>query len=136
VAGILIENAVKGSNLFSSVIGIGMNVNQMFFNSNAPNPVSFQQITGKNYDISELLKKLLKPLNYWYGELENNEAEKINETYFSRLYRSNEWSLFAEPGRRPFEARITGIGSFGQLQLQLRDNTFREYLFKEVEFVL
>jgi hypothetical protein len=45
-------------------------------------------------------------------------------------------SLFSEPGNQPFEARIIGIGKFGQLQLQLHDKSIREYMFKEVEFVL
>lgn len=136
VAGILIENIVKGSNLFSSVVGIGLNVNQMVFNSDAPNPVSLQQITGKEYKISEILKSLLNSLNYWYTKLADNQIKEIDETYFSRLYRCNDWSFFTEPGRPPFEAQIAGIGEFGQLQLQLRNNTFREYMFKEVEFVI
>ena len=136
VAGILIENTVKGSNLFSSVVGIGLNVNQLVFNSNAPNPVSLQQITGENYEISEILDSLLNSLNYWYAKLAANHLKEIDETYFSGLYRCNEWSLFTEPGVPTFEARITGIGEFGQLQLQLRDATFREYMFKEIEFVI
>ena len=136
VAGILIENTVKGSNLFSSVAGIGLNVNQMVFKSDAPNPVSLRQITGKNYEISELLKTLLNSLSNWYAKLVANRIDEINETYFSRLYRGNEWHLFSDPGKQTFEARIIGIGTFGQLQLQLHDNTFREYMFKEVEFVL
>ena len=94
-------------------------------NSDAPNPVSLWQITGKDYNISDLLEKLLKNLGYWYNELENGSINSIDETYFSRLYRKNEWSLFAEPGKQTFEAQITGIGKFGQLQLQLRDETIR-----------
>ena len=136
LAGILIENSVKGNHLFSTVIGIGMNVNQQEFESDAPNPVSLWQITGKDYNISDLLEKLLKNLGYWYNELENGSINSIDETYFSRLYRKNEWSLFAEPGKQIFEAQITGIGKFGQLQLQLRDETIHEYMFKEIEFVL
>lgn len=136
VAGILIENTVKGPTLFSSVVGIGMNVNQMIFNSDTPNPVSLQQVTGKSYEISEVLKALLNSLNNWYTKLIANRTEEIDLTYFSRLYRGNEWSLFAEPGKQVFEARITGIGKFGQLQLQLRNNSFREFMFKEVEFII
>ena len=49
IAGILIENSLKGSNLFSSVLGIGVNLNQIHFLSDAPNPVSLKQITSKNY---------------------------------------------------------------------------------------
>jgi BirA family biotin operon repressor/biotin-[acetyl-CoA-carboxylase] ligase len=55
LAGILIENSVKGSHLSSSVVGIGLNVNQQVFISAAPNPVSLFQITGVIYEISELM---------------------------------------------------------------------------------
>ncbi len=134
VAGILIENTVKGSNLFSSVVGIGLNVNQIVFISDAPNPVSLQQITGRNYEIKDILNTLLDNLNNWYTKLTFNQIKEIDETYFSRLYRGNKWSLFSEPGKQAFEAQIIGIGKFGQLQLELRNKTYREYMFKEVEF--
>ena len=132
----LIENSVKGSNLYSSVVGIGMNVNQKVFMSGAPNPVSLFQITGEIYDNSDLLKKLLLQLESWYNELLNEETAKINRTYLSRLYRYNEWSLFIDSDKQKFEARIIDIGKFGQLILELRDNSKKEFMFKEIEFVL
>ncbi|MBN2635607.1 MAG: biotin--[acetyl-CoA-carboxylase] ligase [Prolixibacteraceae bacterium] len=136
LAGILIENSVKGSNLFTSIIGIGMNINQEQFISDAPNPVSLKQVTGNSYEISVVLEEILKRLDFWYKKLMNKNLQEIDETYFSRLYRSKQWSLFSEPGKSPFEGRITGIGKFGQLQLQLRDKTMHEYMFKEIEFVM
>jgi len=39
IAGILIENEITGSNISMSVAGIGVNVNQEQFLSDAPNPV-------------------------------------------------------------------------------------------------
>ena len=48
VAGILIENAIIGNEMKYSIAGIGLNVNQTTFVSDAPNPVSLKQITGKN----------------------------------------------------------------------------------------
>ena len=58
VAGILVENAIIGSEVKYSIAGIGLNVNQTTFVSNAPNPVSLKQITGKDYDIHGLMKQL------------------------------------------------------------------------------
>src|SRR5680860_150521 len=54
IAGILIENAIKGRNLFSTVIGVGLNLNQKNFLSDAPNPVSLYQLTGKEYNIKSV----------------------------------------------------------------------------------
>lgn len=44
IAGMLIENRIVGNRLQDSVIGIGININQMEFLSSAPNPVSLRQL--------------------------------------------------------------------------------------------
>ncbi|MDR2469969.1 MAG: biotin--[acetyl-CoA-carboxylase] ligase, partial [Tannerella sp.] len=38
ICGILVENNFSGNNLVRSIIGIGLNLNQVIFHSNAPNP--------------------------------------------------------------------------------------------------
>ena len=40
ICGILIENSLRGSGVSSSIIGIGLNINQRNFNVNLPNPTS------------------------------------------------------------------------------------------------
>lgn len=76
--GILIENILRGASWNWTIIGIGMNINQTKFSSDAPNPVSLQQITGKQWDISSLQKSLTKALDdsisLW---LEKGEKETI-----------------------------------------------------------
>ena len=133
IAGILIENSVKGQNLSSSIIGIGLNLNQEIFISNAPNPVSLKQITGKNYDIEKVADSILQNLNNWYNILENEGIDEIDSAYFNQLFRVQEWAIFAKQGVS-FEARIIGIGEFGQLVLEERNGAISEYIFKEVEF--
>ncbi len=135
VAGILIENAVKGQTLSSSIIGIGLNLNQQLFVSDALNPVSLMQITGKVYDIELVAELIFQNLNNWYCILENGGFDEIDSAYFNLLFRANEWAVFAKQGKR-FEARIKGIGEFGQLILEERNGSFSEFMFKEVEFVI
>ncbi len=135
VAGILIENALKGQNLSSSIIGIGLNLNQELFVSDAPNPVSLKQVTGKVYDMELAVELILEKINNWYRKLENGGFEEINTAYFNQLFRVNEWSMFAKKGIS-FEAKISGIGEFGQLILEERNRSVSEYMFKEVEFLI
>lgn len=76
--GILIENILRGASWNWTIIGIGMNINQTKFSSDAPNPVSLQQITGKQWDISSLQKSLTKALDDSIGLwLEKGEKETI-----------------------------------------------------------
>lgn len=135
IAGILIENSVMGNIISTSIIGIGLNLNQEKFISGAPNPVSLKQLTGKNYDIETVAEKVTEHLNKWYKLLDNSSYSNIDSAYLNHLFRINQWAVFAK-NRNRFEAKITSIGDFGQLILEDRNGTFTEYMFKEVEFVI
>lgn len=135
IGGILIENSVQGRFLFSSIAGMGININQEVFLSNAPNPVSLKQITGKNYPVEDLARQMVSHIFRWYEKLKCGKFEEIESAYISHLFRMREWSLFRANGVS-FEARIIGIGEFGQLMLEDRSGKITGYLFKEVEFVL
>ncbi len=135
IAGILIENSIKGSTLFSSLLGIGLNLNQEKFLSDAPNPVSLKLITGKEYSIEIVLTEILESIFKWYKKLETGSFSEIDSAYFSQLFRVGEWSGYSK-NKTVFEAKIIGIGEFGQLQLETRDGTVEEFMFKEVEFIL
>jgi BirA family transcriptional regulator, biotin operon repressor / biotin---[acetyl-CoA-carboxylase] ligase len=135
IAGILIENAVKGKYLLHSVAGIGLNLNQEKFLSDAPNPVSLKQITGKMYNIEEVAGIITDQLFFWYNKLKHGNLEEIAVAYFSHLFRIGEWSRFRKKDVE-FEARIAGVGEYGQLLLENRNGEITNYMFKEVEFVL
>lgn len=134
ISGILIENAIIGQNLASSIIGIGLNINQEKFEFDAPNPISLKQITGKDYNIEKVAGILFEKLRFWYKKLKTQQYKNIDNAYFNLLYRRNEWAKYSKKGQ-VFEAKITGIGEFGQLILTDRNDNQLEFMFKEVEFV-
>lgn len=135
IAGILIENSIKGSTLSSSLLGIGLNLNQQEFLSDAPNPVSLKQITEDEYNVETVVVETLELILKWYGKIETGNFSEIDSAYFSQLFRSGEWAKYSKDGII-FEAKIVGIGEFGQLQLENRDGIVEEFMFKEVEFVI
>lgn len=135
IAGILIENSIKGSNLFSSIIGIGLNLNQERFLSNAPNPVSLKQLTGKIYSVDGVASEIFDLILENYRKLELGISAEFDSAYLSFLFRNGVWNYYSKDGLS-FEAKITGVAEFGQLQLEDRKGTVSEYLFKEIEFVL
>lgn len=59
VCGILIENSILGNTLEYSIIGVGLNVNQIRFDPILPNPVSMRSLTGKSYDLHCLLNEFM-----------------------------------------------------------------------------
>lgn len=134
VAGILIENAIKGAHLDYSIVGIGLNLNQEEFVSDAPNPVSLKMLTGENYNINEVVEEFINAFKDWYEILKRGELSAIDAAYLYRLFGRNEWRTYRSEDTE-FEARIAGIGDYGKLQLQDRSGNIREFMFKEVEFV-
>ena len=70
ICGMLIENDLSGQYLYCSVVGIGLNINQEIFRSDAPNPVSLTQITGKTYDREDVWSascvSSLTTISYYY----------------------------------------------------------------------
>ncbi|HSH20657.1 MAG TPA: biotin--[acetyl-CoA-carboxylase] ligase [Draconibacterium sp.] len=135
VAGILIENAIKGQNISSAIIGMGLNLNQEKFLSDAPNPVSLKQITGKDYEMEKIAQIISEKIEKWYHKLKNGCFDEIDSAYFKLLFRANEWAFYSKQSNQ-FEAKINGIDEFGQLILIDRKGVLSKYMFKEVEFVL
>ena len=135
IAGMLIENDLSGQSLFSSIIGIGLNINQKEFKSDAPNPVSLAQITGKEYDREEILISVLTRIFYYYEKVYNGEVQLIKELYYNSLFRRNGLHKYVSEGRE-FEAEIKEIGLNGMITLKEICGKEYSYAFKEVAFVI
>lgn len=135
ICGMLIENDLAGQFIYSSILGIGININQKEFKSNAPNPVSLYQIIGKRTDREKFLQEFLERLYANYLLLLQEKEVLIQEAYRQSLYRREGFYLYEDANGR-FEAAIEEIEPSGYLHLRLRDNTIRRYEFKEVRFVM
>lgn len=135
ICGMLIENDLAGQFIYSSILGIGININQKEFKSNAPNPVSLYLIIGKRTDREKFLQEFLERLYANYLLLLQEKEVLIQEAYRQSLYRREGFYLYEDANGR-FEASIEEIEPSGYLHLRLRDNTIRRYEFKEVRFVI
>ena len=135
MAGILIENTLQGSSILDTVVGVGLDVNQEAFVSDAPNPISLKNITGRDYDRDALLDDIIARF-IGYMELDTpRKRTDVDELYRSRLYRRQGYYKFRDENG-VFEACIEGIRPDGCLMLQTRSGEHRTYEFKQVQFVL
>lgn len=140
ISGTLIEPAIRGGVLADMVIGTGLNVNQLRFLSDAPNPVSLRQITGAEHDLSSLLDEIIVRTQYYVDIAEREYAAggvspTILSAYHSHLYRRSGFYTYEDPSGR-FEAEIAEVLPHGLLVLRLRDGELRQYNVKQVRFVL
>ena len=141
IAGILIENAIVGNELKYSIAGIGLNVNQTEWHSDALNPISLKQITGKEYDVEALMTQLLQ-------EIDKAQDEDVWEYYKAHLYRKDGFWPFVErevslaptmnakANANAFMAHIEDVLPTGEIILQDQQGNERKYHFKQVRYVL
>jgi BirA family transcriptional regulator, biotin operon repressor / biotin---[acetyl-CoA-carboxylase] ligase len=135
ISGILIENSVERDYIKESIIGIGININQKYFKSDAPNPVSLSQLTGENYILKDVIDIFLNIFDYRYQMLLDNEIETINSNYSELLYLKGVRSEFkSEKGS--FYGIIKGVEETGDLIIQDDSGHIHKFLYKEVEFVI
>jgi len=132
--GILIQNSVIGNRFDYVVVGIGLNVNQTLFMSDAPNPISMKMITSKDYNLDILLEKLLDSVIMRYAQVKPESSSKIENDYFKSLYRAMEWHKYLVKNDK-ITARITGTNEYGQLILETENGEVLVCDLKEVKFV-
>lgn len=135
IAGVLIENGLLGSTISHSIWGIGINVNQYHFMSDAPNPTSMRIQKGFDLDRNMVLHSLLYELNKWYELLKNSRFEEIDQFYFEALYRKEGMHVF-EANNVRFRASIESVQHSGELVLREENGSCRIYAFKEVSFII
>ena len=128
ICGILIEQTLKGTVIKESIIGVGLNVNQRIFRSDAPNPVSLWQITAQETDRDALLSDILSRLRQLL-------TEDVRSRYMARLYRRSGFHPYTDAGGA-FMARIADVRADGRLVLADDEGRERIYAFKEVQFII
>lgn len=139
ICGILIENDLAGTRIGRCIAGIGININQELFRSNAPNPVSLKQITGGEHDRYELLACILQRVQTHYAQLQQEGFEAcaadLSARYARSLFRRRELHPY-EDARGKFLARLLRVEPDGRFVLEDESGKEREYLFKEVQYIL
>jgi BirA family biotin operon repressor/biotin-[acetyl-CoA-carboxylase] ligase len=135
IAGILIENTILEDKIENTIAGVGININQDKFLSDAPNPVSLRLLTGLNFDLGNCLNQIASDLDRRYSQLISEKFAVITQEYVYQLFRFNEWSNYRDKSGI-FTGRIISVADYGRLQIERQGGGKSEYSFKEVDFVL
>ncbi len=141
LCGILIENALCGPVIDTCIVGIGININQELFVSDAPNPVSLKQLNRRDNDRGEILEEIYQNILNYYDYLadnwQNNDIKQsLYYEYMNNLYRRIGYHNYSTPEGEHFRAEIEDIGPQGHLTLRLESGELRTFAFKEVIFEL
>ena len=134
IAGILIENNLCSAGISTCIIGLGLNVNQQTFKSDAPNPISLYNIIGKETSVAELLGSILENFSNVYSLVYAN-VDTLREKYFSHLLFNYQMRIY-EDENGVFTGKIIDVENDGHLIIEDEAGAKRRYAFKEVMYQL
>lgn len=134
MGGILIENSLKGNFIESTVVGIGLNINQEEFPTNLPNPTSLFLSANQKYNITKLIGQLCERIEQRYLQLKS-KSKKLDNDYLTNLLGKDEWRNFYLPiADTTIAAKIIGVSSLGKLKLATAAHPLT-FDLKEIKFL-
>lgn len=139
IGGILIENQINSQSIHQSIVGIGININQIFErNDKEHRAISLKEITGENWSKEEILAELLFFIEKRYLQLRAEKKDILKADYLSHLFRYQEWHYYKDKIKnQKITGQILGISSEGKLALEIAGQNGKISYFenKEIEFL-
>lgn len=132
ICGILIENSIAGQEIKTSVIGIGLNVNQISFSIN-DKASSLKLLLSRDLELDMLLQTILNTLQRYLNAIDASNWIRMLKRYEDVLFKINMPATFQEPSGPLFTGIIQGISKDGKLKIALADDTVKEYGLKEIK---
>ena len=124
----------SGNTLENSLVGIGLNLNQVKFPSSLPNPASIKSLTGAELDPEEALSRLCAALSDRYLQLKDRHYDMLMHDYYRYLLGNGIWRNFSIRGHK-VKARIVGVDGFGRLLLEEKEKEVKAYSHGEAEYL-
>ena len=132
ISGILIENNIRGKLINYSVIGIGINVNQLNF-KNLPKATSLHIETGVTNSpelMAEELQQILK-LNF---ELMLENPYKLLDDYNKFLFEKDKTANFLINGKI-FLGKLTKVNKLGEILIRNNDGVIEKFNVDEIKLI-
>jgi BirA family biotin operon repressor/biotin-[acetyl-CoA-carboxylase] ligase len=134
ICGILIENVIKHQEIEGTIIGIGLNVNQISF-KNLPNASSMKELTGVVFNLDELLQAIVSNLKFYFNLLLKGKYSKLKKEYERYLFRKGKPSTFKLETNQIFPGFIEGVNEQGKLIIRLEDDVLKTFDLKEIQLL-
>jgi BirA family biotin operon repressor/biotin-[acetyl-CoA-carboxylase] ligase len=133
IGGVLIENSFKSYGEVFSIVGIGLNINQMHF-ENLPYASSLKLKTGQDYHLEELLQALCQSIKQFVLKM-NFQTELIWDLYHKKLFKIGVPMAFEDKNGVKFMGIIQHVSTQGLLNILLENGTVVQFGIKEVKML-
>jgi BirA family biotin operon repressor/biotin-[acetyl-CoA-carboxylase] ligase len=135
IGGILLENSINSEFLKSTIIGIGINVNQEKFADHLSLVSSLKNILGSLQDRSQLLKDMVYQLKEEIDFCTEENFDSIKAAYLAVLYKYLKPAMFEKQDGSVFMGKIIGVSSIGNLEIEMDDERIQSFGLKEVKIL-
>ncbi|MBK7107864.1 MAG: biotin--[acetyl-CoA-carboxylase] ligase [Bacteroidetes bacterium] len=132
VAGILIETSIQGNKIKNCIVGVGANVNQLYFND-LPNATSLAITEKSEFELQDIFEELCMQIEKYYFILREKKLKEVDTLYHASLYRKNILSAFKTENHF-FEGIITGVNNEGKLIISVNGSE-QKFSVKEITFL-
>ena len=133
IAGILIENTLESTQITHSIVGIGLNVNQLHFPDSIPNPTSLSLETHKTYSIKKTIEKIIAHIQLWM----NKDETMIHQRYLSHIYTKHIFRNYYIPTtQESIRMKIVDVNPEGVLQTETEEGTPRSFYFHQIHYII
>ena len=131
IAGVLIHNIISGKILTHSIIGIGLNINQISFDEYSPMATSLKKLKNNNFNIDDIRSSLIA--RFFHNLRLYRSAKDFSDEYQDLLFQKNKIAVFEDKNKR-FNGKIKGVKKNGILLVELNDK-IREFDLKEIKMI-
>jgi BirA family biotin operon repressor/biotin-[acetyl-CoA-carboxylase] ligase len=132
LAGILIENNIRGNSWSNAVIGIGLNVNQTQF-ADLNRATSLALEVQKPLKVSHIMKQVLKSFNHYFGVLSTEQDAVLRS--FNKLLMGVDTQIAFTKNYELQEGILLGVDSYGLLEIR-QGTKLKKFKHKEIEQVI
>lgn len=132
LCGILIENNLKGKTITHSIMGLGININQLHFEG-LPNASSLKKITGKDYNLEQLLPDLVEHLRHELNKVSRTNSVALKQSYEQHLFQKDQIAQYRK-GDQVFNGTILGVSEEGNLVVEVEKQGLQTFTHKEIQF--
>jgi len=134
VAGILIENVLRGSFIKQSVIGLGLNVNQKEFSKNIGKATSLSNLIGDYVNRDILLIEIINSIKFFVEILNHRDFKSLKDLYMKALYKFEKPAMFEDLNGLIFLGKIIDVDENGRLVIEIENEKIRKFSLKEIKF--
>ena len=134
ICGILVENILFGNQIKTSIIGVGLNVNQTTFHT-VSNATSMKLLLGHAFNLDEVRNVIIEELKNLFSLVEEKKFDSLRNTYEQQLFRKDKASTFKNVKGDLFMGFIKGISTEGRLLIELEDAVLKEFDLKQIQLL-